>query len=162
MRKERVLSNKGFSLVELIIVIAIMAILVGVLAPNLIRYVERTNVSADTQVADTVRSAFVTAMMDVTVMNDAAFSTDTAEFTTQTSLTALNTGSFAAAIQETLTGNPATVIDADWIDEQLRSNGASDILVTIIGNGVEVEIAGSDADASGPGVAGTDTIVVGP
>ena len=34
-------NNKGFSLVELIVVIAIMAVLVGVLAPQFIKYVER-------------------------------------------------------------------------------------------------------------------------
>ncbi|HAL02696.1 MAG TPA: hypothetical protein DCP07_05005, partial [Lachnospiraceae bacterium] len=34
-------NNKGFSLVELIIVIAIMAILVGVMAPQLIKYIEK-------------------------------------------------------------------------------------------------------------------------
>lgn len=33
MKKQKSMGNKGFSLVELIIVIAIMAILVGVLAP---------------------------------------------------------------------------------------------------------------------------------
>ena len=35
-------NNKGFSLVELIIVIAIMAILVGVIAPQLILYIEKS------------------------------------------------------------------------------------------------------------------------
>ena len=33
--------NKGFSLVELIVVVAIMAVLVGVLAPAYLRYVEK-------------------------------------------------------------------------------------------------------------------------
>ena len=57
-------NNKGFSLVELIIVIAIMAILVGVMAPQLIKYIEKTNVSSDTQLCDTVKSAVTTAVMD--------------------------------------------------------------------------------------------------
>lgn len=41
--------NKGFSLVELIIVIAIMVILVAVLAPQYLRYVEKSRVATDTQ-----------------------------------------------------------------------------------------------------------------
>lgn len=57
-------NNKGFSLVELIIVIAIMAILVGVMAPQLIKYIEKTNESSDTQLCDTVRSALTTAALD--------------------------------------------------------------------------------------------------
>lgn len=39
--------NKGFSLVELIIVVAIMAILVGLLAPQYIKYVEKSRKSSD-------------------------------------------------------------------------------------------------------------------
>ena len=35
-------NNSGFSLIELIVVVAIMAVLVGVLAPAYLRYVEKT------------------------------------------------------------------------------------------------------------------------
>ena len=40
-------NNKGFSLVELIVVIAIMAVLVGTLAPAYLRYVEKSNIQKD-------------------------------------------------------------------------------------------------------------------
>lgn len=61
-------NNRGFSLVELIIVIAIMAILVGVMAPQLIKYIEKANVSADVQMCDTVHTAITMAMMDPAVL----------------------------------------------------------------------------------------------
>ena len=47
MKKKK--NNKGFSLVELIVVIAIMAVLVGVLAPQFIKYVDQSRVSTDVQ-----------------------------------------------------------------------------------------------------------------
>ena len=63
-------NNKGFSLVELIIVIAIMAILVGVMAPQLIKYIEKTNVSSDVQLCDSIRTALTTAAMDPDLVKD--------------------------------------------------------------------------------------------
>lgn len=56
MKKEN-MNNKGFSLVELIIVIAIMAILIVVLAPQYLRYVERSRNSTDMQNARTLMTA---------------------------------------------------------------------------------------------------------
>lgn len=41
------ISNRGFSLVELIIVIAIMAVLVGILTPQYLSYMHRAKVAAD-------------------------------------------------------------------------------------------------------------------
>lgn len=63
------MKNKGFSLVELIIVIAIMAILVGVLTPQLLKYIEKSKVSSDTQLCDTIHSAIQTTLSDPKIVN---------------------------------------------------------------------------------------------
>lgn len=56
MKKEK-MNDKGFSLVELIIVIAIMAVLVVVLAPQYLKYVERARNSTDTSNATSIVTA---------------------------------------------------------------------------------------------------------
>lgn len=63
-------NHKGFSLVELIVVIAIMAILVGVIAPQLIKYIEKSNVSSDMQMLDAVYKAVIYASIDPEVLTD--------------------------------------------------------------------------------------------
>lgn len=62
--KKKLSNNKGFSLVELIIVIAIMAVLIGVLAPQYMKYVERSRLTADNDMIDSVRKACETAVAD--------------------------------------------------------------------------------------------------
>ena len=55
-------TNKGFSLVELIIVIAIMAILAAAIAPALIRYIDKSRRADDVTAAGTVLTGVQTAM----------------------------------------------------------------------------------------------------
>ena len=70
-------NNKGFSLVELIIVIAIMAILAGALAPALIKYIAKSRRSTDVSNAQTIATAVTNALSVEKAYDDAvSFSFD--------------------------------------------------------------------------------------
>ena len=138
-------NNKGFSLVELIIVIAIMAILVGVMAPQLIKYIEKSKVSADTQAADAVHSAILTAMMDPEVVNDPNYNGSSVLTAAGASIsTGLATtdpiGSAALEILGETSG-------ADVIS-RLKSTGATDIQFWADNNKVSIVVTGSDSRGS--------------
>lgn len=60
-------NNKGFSLVELIVVVAIMAVLMVVLAPQYLRYVERTRLQKDNSAIAEIANAMKVAMADETI-----------------------------------------------------------------------------------------------
>lgn len=62
--KERKLNNKGFSLVELIIVIAIMVILVVVIAPQYTKFVKNSRIAADVQTAQAAATAIDVAVAE--------------------------------------------------------------------------------------------------
>lgn len=72
---EKKMNNKGFSLVELIIVIAIMAVLVGVLAPQYMKYVEQSRRGKDIQAAANLQTAYLADIADGTISADLGTST---------------------------------------------------------------------------------------
>lgn len=139
MKQKKSHNNKGFSLVELIIVIAIMAILIGVMAPQLIRYLEKANKSSDAQLADTVRTAVTVAMMDPDVIGAADNSIPAADTVIQLSDINAVKDEFGNAVKETL-GLAATGSLAD-IENKLKSKDAKEIHFQIVGsNAVEVYV----------------------
>lgn len=87
--------NKGFTLVELVIVVAILAILVGLLAPQYTKYVEKSRKAADVSNLDNIVSAFKVAASDTDYDIKAGTYTITMS-TTQTTVTTTATETAAS------------------------------------------------------------------
>lgn len=96
-------NNKGFSLVELIIVIAIMAILVGVLAPQYLKYVEKSRVSADKDQLDSFYTACTTAAADPDLTGVPAYNTGSASSPVQFSGGGAD-GTWTKEVEDTMGG----------------------------------------------------------
>lgn len=63
--------NRGFSLIELIIVVAIMTILAGFLAPMLVRYINKSRLSTDINTGRELAMAITSVVADDTVKDNA-------------------------------------------------------------------------------------------
>ena len=63
--------ERGFSLVELVVVIAIMAVLTAVLAPSLLTYVEKTRMQRDESAMGEVVHATKLALTDMDAYDEA-------------------------------------------------------------------------------------------
>lgn len=115
-------NNKGFSLVELIIVIAIMAILAGAIAPALIKYIDKSRKSNDVSSAKTIKTAIETALG-----TESVYETLTAS-TSVTKITILPGQSTAAGTPDGTKGTNAVYIQLNGATEaDLVANGAATI-----------------------------------
>ena len=63
--------NKGFTLVEIAVVIAVMVVLLAVLAPALLRYVEDSRAQKDESAMDEVVNAIQLSLADATIFDEA-------------------------------------------------------------------------------------------
>ncbi len=64
--------NKGFSLIELIIVIAIMAVLVAIIAPNLTKYLGKSKVQTDKTNLGEIKNQVKNCISDAATQQDSA------------------------------------------------------------------------------------------
>ena len=140
MKRQKSIGNKGFSLVELIIVVAIMAILIGVMAPQLMKYVERARVSKDTQAVDTIHTAVVTAMLDPMVTDAPASKTfntlaDLYSYADPTTATT----QFADAVKEIANQSDSTKIEGNAF--QSKAYKGQNIIIKIDNSKVTCEVA---------------------
>ena len=131
-------NNKGFSLVELIIVIAIMAILAGALAPALIKYINKSRQSTDIQNADTLRTSVQTALSNPDAVD--AITTNPTTFTS-TSITGAG-DSFLAEVK--------SVVGSSKLTTKYKDKGCDfSITVDLASNTVTVSSAsGSELSPS--------------
>lgn len=84
--------NKGFSLVELIVVVAIMAVLVGILAPAYLSYVEKTRRGTDENMAEEVRHTIEISTAEICVYDELCGSTQTFSFAKGTPIATVASG----------------------------------------------------------------------
>ena len=123
------LNNKGFSLVELIIVIAIMAILVGVVGTQVIPYLENSRKAKDQQVISSWNTAAMSAYSNAAAKIDA-----TANYTIEISnakkvatLSPNGTTAFNAAVTAKDATGTATTKGCTEIEQYFRQLTGMDV-----------------------------------
>ncbi len=106
----RKLNNRAFSLVELIIVMAMMVIIVGVLAPQYVKYLEHTKKTEDCSTLSTVLNACETIALDPNTVWQHG---DTITIRV-TVLGATYTGGAATSLDEVVPASGVRLESEDW------------------------------------------------
>lgn len=133
MKKNAKKNNKGFSLVELIIVVAIMAILIGVLGGQYLKFVERSRQSADkSNVDEIVRAVQIYAADPEASPALTADSTGTVLTLSKGSVMTIDSGTNANAITKAL--QDAGLVPDTFADNDIKlksENWGASVTITI-------------------------------
>lgn len=139
--------SKGLSIAGIIIsiiniigaVLITILLLAGILAPQLIKYNNKSNAVSDMQFADTIRSSLITAAMDPEVIQKDVIP-ETSEYTNIEDIPA---GAFRDAVEECIG------FRLEDLDQQVKSGqGKVEILYKLEGNQVSVMITNTDFTGS--------------
>lgn len=153
MKKE--MNNKGFSLVELIIVIAIMVVLIAVLAPQYLKYVEKSRVASD----QTTVVEYINAMQVIAADPEITLDTSKSYTLTNSGATLSVSGDLKSLfvaqgmMDETAAAGgklQSTAYSSANISIKL-SYSSSQKIWNVINDGGDVEVSGSIKAAGGAG-----------
>ena len=134
------MNNKGFSLVELIIVIAIMAILAAAIAPALIRYIDKSRKANDVTAAGTIATAVEAALANEDAYDEVVKGTGT------TLVVKIDGSGYSAAgnvFKTEVSDNLSTVPKIKY-----KKNGATTFSVAVGGKGELYVYIGDNANIS--------------
>lgn len=142
-------NNKGFSLVELIVVVAIMAVLVGVLAPAYLSYVEKSRLQKDNSAIAEVCAAIQTAAADEDCYDELGTTAITIAEVKKDSITYNTSGAGDISAEVTKVVSSLDLTSKTYT----KDKAATDVLVTIkaaIGsdNNVTISVEGYKAETN--------------
>lgn len=120
-------NNKGFSLVELIVVVLIMAIIAVALAPQVMKWVENSRKSTDCNNYDSVVSAVNIALADETVMGNLGTTGYTLTWTAAVNGTWTVTGDTSKDNGASLKTKIAGILGTNW-DQDLKVKRTTDFV----------------------------------
>lgn len=154
MKKMSQKNNKGFSLVELIVVVAIMAVLMGILVPTLVKNVEKSKKQKDASAIEEIRSTMVTTLADPTYSDIEAtiiYDGTTIDVDTPKSISAVK------PITDAEVKTFLTAVSADVKDWKFTSKAyKADDEVTFVISGQMVTVYREAEGESAPGAGGAD------